>query len=78
MYGGVWYTTVHGLSRVRHDLVAKPSPPAPSFYPVPHINKIVSLSNKIVSVSLTPPPDRDVHECSLNILNSSLYSQNIP
>ena len=35
---------VHGLSRVRHDLVAKPSPPPPSFYPVHHTDKIISLT----------------------------------
>ena len=27
MYRGVWWATVHEVSRVRHDLVTKPPPP---------------------------------------------------
>ena len=25
---GAWWATVHGVARVRHDLVTKPPPPA--------------------------------------------------
>ena len=27
----VWEATVHGITRVRHDLVTKPPPPPPGF-----------------------------------------------
>ena len=26
---GVWWATVHGIARVRHDLATKPPPPVP-------------------------------------------------
>ena len=32
MNRGVWQTTVHGITRVRHDLVTKPPSPTCSLY----------------------------------------------
>ena len=28
---GAWQATVHGVERVRHDLVTKPPPPPPAY-----------------------------------------------
>ena len=32
MYKGTWWATVHGVTRVGHDLVTKPPPPITTYY----------------------------------------------
>ena len=49
MYRGFWQATVHGVTRVRHDLVTNPPPP-----PVRHIRQVVQ------AVKNLPADARDV------------------
>ena len=36
-----WQATVHGVARVRHDLVTKPpTPPPPSYYIIYYIHNL--------------------------------------